>query len=162
MIVGWAIKNGYLCTLDREDEDDWTAITDEQSMGGHALLQLRRRDRWSANRPHLFRSRKQAMAEAIAWFPDQTFAWQRIDDDFYTAKLPNHTAYVRSWLLPPWWKLDDSQGRNRQAKSVVEDVMRIKRHPLVPNDIRFTAISTDVKSGKLMEVQEATTAGKLN
>jgi hypothetical protein len=40
--------------------------------------------------------------------------------------------------------------------------MRIKRHPLVPNDIRFTAISTDVKSGKLMEVQEATTAGKLN
>jgi hypothetical protein len=41
------------------------------------------------------------MAEAIAWFPDQTFAWQRIEDDFYTAKLPNHTAYVRSWLLPP-------------------------------------------------------------
>jgi hypothetical protein len=51
--------------------------------------------------PHLFRTCKQAMAEAIAWFPDQTFAWQRIDDDFYTAKLPNNTAYVRSWLLPP-------------------------------------------------------------
>jgi hypothetical protein len=51
--------------------------------------------------PHLFRSREQAMAEAIAWFPDQTFSWQRIDDDFYTAKLPNYTAYVRSWLLPP-------------------------------------------------------------
>ena len=51
--------------------------------------------------PHLFRTREQAMAEAIAWFPDQTFSWQRIDDDFYTAKLPNHTAYVRSWLLPP-------------------------------------------------------------
>jgi hypothetical protein len=41
------------------------------------------------------------MAEAIAWFPDQTLAWQRIDDDLYTAKLPNYTAYVRSWLLPP-------------------------------------------------------------
>src|ERR1700736_345662 len=41
--------------------------------------------------PHLFRTREQAIAEAIAWFPDQTFAWQRIDDDFYTAKLPNHT-----------------------------------------------------------------------
>ena len=49
--------------------------------------------------PHLFRSREQAMA--IAWFPDQTFAWQRIGDDLYTAKLPNYTAYVRSWLLPP-------------------------------------------------------------
>jgi hypothetical protein len=51
--------------------------------------------------PHLFRTREKAMAEAIAWFPDQTFVWQRIDDDFYTAKLPNHTAYIRSWLLPP-------------------------------------------------------------
>src|ERR1700719_4737157 len=61
--------------------------------------------------PHLFRTREQAMAEAIAWFPDQTFAWQRIDDDFYTAKLPNHTAYVRSWLLPPWWTLDEVAGR---------------------------------------------------
>jgi hypothetical protein len=26
--------------------------------------------------PHLFRTREQAMAEAIAWFPDQTFAWR--------------------------------------------------------------------------------------
>ena len=26
--------------------------------------------------PHLFRTHQQAMAEAIAWFPDQTLAWQ--------------------------------------------------------------------------------------
>jgi hypothetical protein len=26
--------------------------------------------------PRLFRTREQAMAEAIAWLPDQTFAWQ--------------------------------------------------------------------------------------
>ena len=51
--------------------------------------------------PHLFRTHQQAMSEAVAWFPDQTFAWQRIDDDLYTAKLPNYTAYVRSRLLPP-------------------------------------------------------------
>jgi hypothetical protein len=51
--------------------------------------------------PYLFRTHQQAMSEAVAWFPDQTIAWQRIDDDLYTAKLPNYTAYVRSWLLPP-------------------------------------------------------------
>jgi carbonic anhydrase len=46
------------------------------------------------------------------------------------------------------------------AKSVVEDVMRIRHHPLVPNDIPVYGYIYDVKSGKLMEVPEATTAGK--
>src|SRR5467141_3044354 len=46
------------------------------------------------------------------------------------------------------------------AKSVVEDVMRIRRHPLVPNDIPIYGYMYDVKSGKLAEVPEATTAGK--
>ena len=45
------------------------------------------------------------------------------------------------------------------AKSVVEDVMRIRQHPLVPNDIPIYGYIYDVKSGKLMEVPEATTAG---
>ena len=46
------------------------------------------------------------------------------------------------------------------AKSVVEDVMRIRHHPLVPNDIPIYGYIYDVKSGKLVEVPEATTAGK--
>src|SRR5260370_34060216 len=46
------------------------------------------------------------------------------------------------------------------AKSVVEDVIRIRRHPLVPNDIPIYGYIYDVKSGKLVEVPEATTAGK--
>jgi carbonic anhydrase len=46
------------------------------------------------------------------------------------------------------------------AKSVVEDVVRIRRHPLVPNDIPIYGYIYDVKSGKLVEVSEATTAGK--
>src|SRR5260370_6238273 len=46
------------------------------------------------------------------------------------------------------------------AKSVVEDVMRIRHHPLVPNDIPIYGYIYDVKSGKLMEVPEATTAGR--
>src|SRR5713101_7799110 len=46
------------------------------------------------------------------------------------------------------------------AKSVVEDVMRIRNHPLVPNDIPIYGYIYDVKSGKLVEVPEATTAGK--
>src|SRR5712675_1202008 len=46
------------------------------------------------------------------------------------------------------------------AKSVVEDVMRIRHHPLVPDNIPIYGYIYDVKSGKLVEVPEATTAGK--
>jgi len=48
------------------------------------------------------------------------------------------------------------------AKSVVEDVLRIRNHPLVPNDIPIYGYIYDVKSGKLVEVAEATTVGKAN
>ena len=46
------------------------------------------------------------------------------------------------------------------AKSVIEDVLRIRHHPLVPNDIPIYGYTYDVKSGKLVEVPEAATAGK--
>jgi carbonic anhydrase len=46
------------------------------------------------------------------------------------------------------------------AKSVVEDVTRIRNHPLVPRDIPIYGYIYDVKSGKLAEVPEATRAGK--
>ncbi|CAA9892194.1 Beta-carbonic anhydrase 1 [Candidatus Methylobacter favarea] len=47
-----------------------------------------------------------------------------------------------------------------QAQSVLEDVRRIKAHPLVPADIPVYGYIYDVKSGRLMEVPEATAAGK--
>jgi carbonic anhydrase len=46
------------------------------------------------------------------------------------------------------------------AKSVLEDVERIRRHPLVPADIPIYGYIYDVKSGKLVEIPEATAAGK--
>ncbi len=45
-------------------------------------------------------------------------------------------------------------------QSVVEDVQRIRQHPLVPGDIPIYGYIYDVKSGKLKEVSEATKAGK--
>jgi carbonic anhydrase len=44
--------------------------------------------------------------------------------------------------------------------SVTEDVLRIKRHPLVPKDIPVYGYVYDVRSGQLIEVAEATEAGK--
>ncbi|PWT99900.1 MAG: carbonic anhydrase [Bacteroidetes bacterium] len=44
--------------------------------------------------------------------------------------------------------------------SVLEDVERIKNHPLVPKDIPVYGYIYDVKTGKLIEVVEATIAGK--
>jgi len=46
------------------------------------------------------------------------------------------------------------------ARSVVEDVQRIRSHPLVPGHIPIYGFIYDVKTGKLNEVAEATAAGK--
>ncbi len=46
------------------------------------------------------------------------------------------------------------------AKSVAEDVARIRSHPLVPGDIAIYGYIYDVKTGKLIEVPAATQAGK--
>ena len=47
-----------------------------------------------------------------------------------------------------------------QTGSVVEDVQRVRNHPLVPKNIPIYGYLYDVKSGKLIEVEQATEAGK--
>ncbi len=47
------------------------------------------------------------------------------------------------------------------ATSVVEDVRRIRDHPLVPGDIPVYGYIYDVKTGRLVEVPRATEAGKV-
>ena len=46
-----------------------------------------------------------------------------------------------------------------QRQAVVDDVQRIRTHPLVPKAIPIYGYIYDVKSGKLIEVEEATTVG---
>jgi carbonic anhydrase len=48
-----------------------------------------------------------------------------------------------------------------QAESVTADVKRIRTHPLVPADVPIYGYVYDVKSGKLIEMTEATEAGKV-
>jgi carbonic anhydrase len=45
-------------------------------------------------------------------------------------------------------------------KSVTEDVTRIRNHPLVPKSIPIYGYIYEVESGRLVEVPEATAAGK--
>ena len=47
-----------------------------------------------------------------------------------------------------------------QAGSVVDDVRRIRSHPLVPRDIPIYGYLYDVKTGRLIEVPEATRSGR--
>lgn len=47
------------------------------------------------------------------------------------------------------------------AASVVEDVKRIRNHPLVPSDIPIYGYIYDVKTGKLVEITAATKAGAI-
>jgi carbonic anhydrase len=47
-----------------------------------------------------------------------------------------------------------------QVQAVVDDVERIRNHPLVPKSIPIYGFLYDVRSGKLLEVSEAKTVGK--
>jgi carbonic anhydrase len=47
-----------------------------------------------------------------------------------------------------------------QPKSVLEDVMRIRTHPLVPGNIPIYGFVYDVATGRLNEVEEASAAGR--
>ena len=47
-----------------------------------------------------------------------------------------------------------------QPKSVLEDVQRIRTHPLVPGHIPIYGFIYDVTSGRLNEVKEASAAGR--
>lgn len=48
---------------------------------------------------------------------------------------------------------------SNQAQSVLEDVTRVRKHPLVPANIPIYGYIYDCKTGKLIEVPEATAAG---
>jgi carbonic anhydrase len=48
------------------------------------------------------------------------------------------------------------------AKAVLEDVQRIKNSPMVPADIPVYGYIYDCKTGRLVEVPEATQAGRVN
>jgi len=47
------------------------------------------------------------------------------------------------------------------AEAVIEDVRRIRHHPLVPQSIPIYGYVYDVKSGKLVEIEPATAVGRV-
>jgi carbonic anhydrase len=47
-----------------------------------------------------------------------------------------------------------------QAQAVVDDVERIRTHPLIPKSIPVYGFVYDVHSGKLIEVEDASAIGK--
>jgi carbonic anhydrase len=53
-----------------------------------------------------------------------------------------------------WLTIRDQKG------SITEDVKRIRNHPLVPKNIAIYGYLYDVRSGRLIEIPDATAAGK--
>ncbi|MGL3211244.1 carbonic anhydrase [Bradyrhizobium sp. BR 1433] len=82
-------------------------------------------------------------------------------DDLGTAQFdgkkwsnPKHEGGSVAGKFVHWHTFEDN------AKSVLEDVQRIRSHPLVPKQIPIYGFIYDVKSGRLNEVVEATAAGR--
>jgi len=73
--------------------------------------------------------------------------------DGKTWSNPKHGGGNPSGLFIKWHTIKD------QSSSVVQDVKRIRRHPLVPAYIPIYGYVYDVKTGRLVEVPEATKAG---
>jgi carbonic anhydrase len=71
-------------------------------------------------------------------------------DGFYDVGAGPGSAEAR---YIDWLTIDDN------ARTVVEDVARIRAHPLVPGSIPVYGYLYDVTSGRLVEVDEATKAG---
>jgi carbonic anhydrase len=67
---------------------------------------------------------------------------------------PKHTGGSVAGKFIHWHTFEDN------AKSVVEDVQRIRSHPLVPKHVQIYGFIYDVKSGQLNEVADATAVGK--
>ena len=83
-----------------------------------------------------------------------------LDDNLETAEFdgtiwsnPKHGGGNPDGRFIKWLTIKD------QARSVTEDVKRIREHPLVPRSIPISGYIYDVKSGRLVEVPEATAAG---
>jgi carbonic anhydrase len=84
-----------------------------------------------------------------------------LEQSLDTAELgPDGFRDVGSGPGSPAGKEVDWLTISNREQSVVDDVKRIRAHPLVAGDIVIHGYVYDVKSGRLIEVPEATAAGK--
>ncbi len=93
-------------------------------------------------------------------FSDEVIA-DLLEDDLGTAEFdgtswsnPHHQGGHAAGHFIKWHTIKD------QSSSVLQDVKRIREHPLVPRQIPIYGYIYDVGSGKLVEVPAATQAGK--
>jgi carbonic anhydrase len=84
-----------------------------------------------------------------------------LEDDLGTAEFsgtkwsnPHHSGGSAAGQFVKWHTIRDPSG------SVVQDVRRIREHPLVPRHIPIYGFIYDVKSGALNRVEEAFVAGR--
>ena len=93
-------------------------------------------------------------------FCDEVMA-ELLDDNLKTAAFdgknwsnPQHGGGCAAGHFIKWHTIKS------QEESVLQDVLRIRQHPLVPRDIPIYGYVYDVKSGRLNEVAKATQAGR--
>ena len=92
-------------------------------------------------------------------FADEVIA-DLLEDDLGTAAFdgkawsnPHHHGGHVAGHFTKWFTIRD------QAQSVIQDVNRIREHPLVPKTIPVHGFIYDVKTGRLNAVPEASEAG---
>ncbi len=93
-------------------------------------------------------------------FCDEVMA-DLLDDNLSTANFdgknwsnPRHGGGCAAGHFIKWYTIKS------QEESVLQDVQRIRQHPLVPRDVPIYGYIFDVKTGRINEVAKATQAGR--
>ena len=108
----------------------------------------------------------------VEWFViHHTDCGMEYADDATIVRLLE-TSLSTARLTPEGWENPDSGGGSTEGhfmpwlciqdpvKSVVADVRRLRSHPLVAKDVVIHGYLYDVKTGRLIEVPEATEVGR--
>ena len=87
-----------------------------------------------------------------------------LDDDLATASFsltesPGRTRIITA-VTRQAISSSGTRSRIQGVPSVVQDVRRIREHPLVPSNVPIHGYIYDVRTGRLNEVKAATKAGK--
>ena len=86
--------------------------------------------------------------------------WQPLRSYFSTrAAVKQQSGEVRE-LREQKLRLERRLAESDTAQAVVDDVRRIRNHPLVPKRIPVYGYVFDVTTGRLVEIPEATEAGR--
>ena len=180
---------GHLISAAQEDElagairEHLRAVEREQPRADHALVAVGLGDQRAVERRRagdmqpadaVVRNRARARAAAVEY--EHEYEYDGSDHSFFTNEvitgLLANSLETAALGEDGFYDVGEGPGSDAaaeidwltisdQAQAVIDDVLRIKQHPLVPSGIPVHGLIYDVRSGRLLDVPGAEEAGRV-